>query len=585
MGASAWVIANAALRPSIADLQVAIVGVRFFGLVRGILRYAERLTTHDVTLRVLAVMRTRFYAAIEPLAPAGLRDLRRGDLFSRIVSDIGTLQDFYVRVISPPTVALLIGVAVNAFLLRFSPGFSAVFTISLVVGGLAIPLAVHHLGRRDSRSLGGWRAALSAELVEALGGAADILAFGLARDRAQRIASLAATLVTRQARLARLSALQDAAIVLMAGLTLALLLLLGAPLVQMGVLTGVELTVVLLVSLAAFEAISPMPLALQTLDAGLEAGGRLLEVVGRPAPQGGSSDGTAPATPPRQSPASVPSTATVRTGVRFDDVCFSYDSGSRPALWHISFSLPKGSHAAIVGPSGGGKSTILNLILRLYEPCTGAILLDGYPIGAMNPSDVRRQVALAPQHPHFFNVTVRENLLIARPGAAQTDIEHAARLAQIHDTITAWPLGYDTVIGEAGLRLSGGERRRLSIARALLSDASIMLFDEPAAYLDPLTESALNDSLTHAFRQRTVLVVTHRLAQMQRFHLILVLQDGALVESGRHDDLLARRGVYWRLWRLQTEAEALDSEVFARNHAPEPGEGAAPPAVGQDVDG
>ncbi|MEJ5226236.1 MAG: ATP-binding cassette domain-containing protein, partial [Anaerolineales bacterium] len=202
------------------------------------------------------------------------------------------------------------------------------------------------------------------------------------------------------------------------------------------------------------------------------------------------------------------------------------------------------------GPSGAGKSTLLNLLMRFWD-APNDIRLDDRPIGAYKADDVRRLMAVVSQSAHFFNATVKQNLLLARPRATDEEIETACRQAQIHDFITSLPRGYDTWIGEQGARLSGGERQRLAIARALLKNAPILLLDEPTANLDPLTEREVLAVLTQVAEQRTTLLITHRLVGLENFDEILVLDRGHVVERGRHADLLAANGLYRRLWELQ----------------------------------
>jgi ABC-type multidrug transport system fused ATPase/permease subunit len=236
--------------------------------------------------------------------------------------------------------------------------------------------------------------------------------------------------------------------------------------------------------------------------------------------------------------------------VEFDKVTFKYGLRDEAALQGVSFSLDKGKRLAVVGPSGAGKSTLVNLLMRFWDS-PNDILLDGHPIGSFNQDDVRRMFAVVAQNAFFFNATIKQNLLLAKPRATNEEIENAARQAQIHEFITSLPLGYETWIGEKGTRLSGGERQRLAIARALLKDAPVLLLDEPTANLDPLTERQVLDVLLQVTQHRSLLLITHRLVGLENFDEIVVLDHGKVSERGRHDELLEANGLYYRLWELQ----------------------------------
>ncbi len=235
---------------------------------------------------------------------------------------------------------------------------------------------------------------------------------------------------------------------------------------------------------------------------------------------------------------------------------FRYAYQGPDVLNDISFDIPQGRCVAIVGPSGAGKSTIASLLLRLWDYEQGSIQLGGYELRGYHQEDVHRLISVVEQHTHLFNATIRENLLIARPEASQAEIEEAARQASIHDVIEALPQGYDTWIGEQGLKLSGGERQRLAIARALLKDAPIMILDEPTANLDTCTEHEVLRAIHHLMEGRTTLMITHRLVGLERADEILVMQSGRIRERGTQHELLQCEGLYWKLWQIQNQTVA-----------------------------
>ncbi len=537
MGTSAWLISAAALHPSVADLQMAIVGVRAFGIGRGVFRYLERLTSHSVTFRLLARLRTWFYTALEPLAPARLQSWHSGDLLNRIIGDVDTLQNFYVRVVSPPLVAVLVTLGSSWYLWHLAPRLGRILPLFLLAVGLAVPLVSRAAAAKPGRALIAGRAALRVALVDHVQGLADLLAFNRAAAHRARAEALGRRYEAIQAKLAHQVGVQDGLNTLLTNLGMWSLLVAGIPLVEGGALDGRLLAAVALIGLSAFEAVTPLPQAAQMLSASLEAARRLFEVVDSP---------PMVSDPPQTAPA--PAAREVKISLR--GVRFTYPGASRPALDGLTLDIPVGKRIAIVGPSGAGKSTLANLLLRFWE-YGGEITLDGQPLRAYAQDDVRACFAVVPQNAYLFNDTVRANLLLARPDADEAALEEAVARAQLAAFIRELPQGLETPLGEGGARFSGGQRQRLAVARALLKDAPVLLLDEPTANLDPLTERALLETLFAVTERRTTLWITHRLVAMARMDEVIVLDGGRVIERGSHADLLAQGGLYAALWGLQ----------------------------------
>ncbi len=539
MGTSAYLISAAALHPSIADLAIAIVSVRFFGIARGLFRYLERLVSHNVTFGLLARLRTWFYVALEPLAPARLMQFRSGNLLSRVVADVETLENFYIRVISPPVVALIVGVGAALSIGSYNPLPGWALLGFLFTLGVLAPLVAGALGRNPGRALITIRADLHDQLVDGIQGIADLIAFGRQPERVEQLAKTGVEYAHLQRRMGLITGFNDGLGVWLTNMCLWTVLVLAIPSVSNGEIPGVMLASLALIAVASFEAVTPLPLAAQMLSSSLQAAGRLMEVVD-----------AAPAVRETESSHSVGQGSGVLT---FRDISFSYGDGTA-ALNGINFQLAPGQSVAIVGPSGAGKSTLVNLLLRFWDFDYGEILLSDYSIKDYSPEDARRQLGVVAQNAFFFNATIRQNLLLANAHATPEQLEAATQKAQIADFIAGLPDGYETWIGEQGLRLSGGERQRLAIARALLKDAPILVLDEPTANLDPLTERALLDALFNAMDGKTTLMITHRLVEMQRFDEILVLDQGQIVERGTHAALLAADGLYRQLWDVQNHS-------------------------------
>lgn len=544
MGTSAWLISTAALQPSVAELGVAVVGVRFFGISRAVFRYLERLVSHDVTFRLLAKLRAWFYEQLEPLAPARLMSYRAGDLLARIIADVGTLEDFYVRVVSPPLVAVLAAAGTALFLSAFHPPLAAILLGLFLALGLLLPVVALALGRQPGRQLVTARAELNARLVDGIQGLADLVAYGRASDHAAKVARTGQALGMAHRRMAAISGVQSGFSALLTNLGLWIVVYLTIPQITAGAIAGPMLASLALSALASFEAVTPMPMAAQLWESIREAAGRLFEIVdARPA--------VAESRSARQEERTQNTKAAKSGYLEFTSVSFEYPLGAVPAVEGISFKLDAGACLAIVGPSGGGKSTLVNLLLRFWEYDQGEIHLNGISLRELGQDQVRAQFAVVPQRPHFFNLSIRENLRLAKPDATQSDIESAARQVHIDEFIRSLPRGYDTFLGEGGQRLSGGERQRLAIARALLREAPILILDEPTANLDPLTEKRIMDTLVETMRERTRLLITHRLVGLEAVDQILVMAAGRVVERGSQAELLAAGGTFRRLWDIQ----------------------------------
>ena len=559
MSTSAWLISTAAIATSIAQFGVSVVGVRFFGISRGVFRYLERLVSHSLTFKLLARLRVWFYQAIEPLAPARLVSARSGDLLSRVISDIETLDNFYVRALAPPLVAIVIVSGMGIFMGTFSVslGLTVVgFLLALGVGLTGLTLA---LNRAPGQALVEERARLRADLVDSVQGLPDLVAFGQEKAYFDKIQATGSAFSRTQTKLARLNGFQSGLASLITGLGVLTMLYLAIPRVTEGLLPGVFLAVVVLGTMASFEAVQGLPQAAQLLEANLQAARRLFEI--------------ADSTPAVSDPAE-PLPRPTSADLKINNLSFEYEkenprlsaqSASPKILENISLDLPAGRKMAIVGPSGAGKSTLANLLLRFWDYGEGQVTLDGQELRCYSQVDVRRMFSVVGQNTYLFNASLRENLLLARPWATQADLETACQQAELHDFIMSLPEGYETFVGERGLNLSGGERQRLAIARALLKDAPILLFDEPTANLDPANERKIIETLHRITAAQTsgpslpsaaksVLWITHRLIGLERMDEIIVLDNGKIVERGTHDDLLAENGLYRKMWDLQNRA-------------------------------
>ncbi len=498
--------------------------IRGSAIARTAGRYFERLISHEATLRQLAGLRVWFYRHLEPLAPARLQQYHSADLLSRIRADVDALDHFYTRVLVPMLVAIVAGIGFFVFTALFDLGIALLLLAMLLLAGVGLPLLTRRLGKKPGRRLVEAESELRRLAVDGTQGLSELLVYGAADAHARRLDDASRGLIEQQQAMSRIEGLSLAGVMLCAQLALFGVLWIGVPLVQSDVLPPQQLAMLALFSLAAFEAVAPLPLAFQHIERTLTAARRLFAVV----------DAKPEVTDPP-----TPSPVPAHNGLELRGLVFAYPGAERPALDGLDLDLPEGGRVAIVGTTGSGKTTLFNLLLRFWAPVAGDIRLGGEPLSAFRGEDLRRHMTLVSQHTHLFDASIRENLLIAAPDAPQAKLEQACRTAQIHDFIAALPDGYETWAGETGVRLSGGQARRIAIARALLRDAPILLLDEPTEGLDAATERALMDALKVLMAGRTVLMITHRAATLADMDRILVLRQGRIVEQGTHRELLA----------------------------------------------
>lgn len=539
MATAAYLIASAALQPSIAELQVAIVGVRFFGLSRGVLRYLERLVSHDATLRVLGRLRRWFFRTLEPLVPARTVEMRSSDLLTRAVSDVESLQSFFIRAVAPPLVAALVAAGVGFIVGIYSRELALAFVIAYATAAVVVPVAVIRLGAAASAGLVSTRSALAMAVADGIEGMADLLVFGRDRHQIERVHELSKATSMFRERSARVEALGTAGVTFSAHATVWLILVLAIPMVREGRFSGVGLAVVCLAAMAAFEAIQPLPAAARDMAEQLEVADRIFTILD--------------ADPAVDDPVSASAEGCPSAGCAMEwrGVSFSYPGSTSNALSEIDLEIGDGRRIAVVGPSGSGKTTLIHLLLRFWDPAEGEIRLGGTPLGAFPLASLRETIGVLPQRTDLFTGSIRDNLLLAAPDSDQDALDRAAERAGLLETVRAFPEGWETWIGEHGMQFSGGQRRRLAIARLVLRDPPIVVLDEPTSGLDPVTETRVMSSLLDLFDGRTTIVISHRLLAMDRFDEIVVLDRGRIVECGRHGQLVCADGLYHQLHRAQ----------------------------------
>lgn len=543
MGTSGWLISRASQQPPVLYLMVAVTATRTFGIGRAVFRYAERLVSHDAVLRMLADTRVAVYRRLERLAPAGLRDTRRGDLLSRLVADVDALQDYWLRWLLPAGVAVAVSATTVGFTAWLLPEAGAALAVGLLAAGVGVPLVTGAVARRAERRLAPARGALAIRVTELLTGTAELTVAGALPARTAEAKRADSTLTRIASRAATATALGDGLTALISGLTVAATALLAAQAVAAGRLSGVLTAVVVLTPLAAFEAVLGLPLAVQYRQRVRKSAERVYEVLDAPEPvREPERPRQAPATP---FPLVVQGLAARHTGQ------------DRDALTGLDLTLEKGRRVAVVGSSGSGKTTLAQVLLRFLDADAGTYTLAGVDAYALDGDDVRRLVGLCAQDAHLFDSSVRENLLLARKDATEDELRAALERARLLDWADGLPEGLDTLVGEHGARLSGGQRQRLALARALLADFPVLVLDEPAEHLDLATADALTADLLAATEGRTTLLITHRLAGLEDVDEVIVLDEGRVVQRGPYAGLASVDGPLRGMAEREAESELL----------------------------
>ncbi len=553
MAVSGWLISRASEQPPVLYLMMAVTGTRAFGIGRAVFRYAERLVSHDAVLRMLADLRVSVYRRLERIAPAGLGRTRRGDLLARLVQDVDALQDYWLRWLLPVGAALVVGVGATGFTTWLLPEAGAVLAAGLLVAGIAVPAAGGALARRAERRLAPARGALATAVADLLRGCAELTVAGALRNRTERAREADRALTGIASRQAAATALGAGLSALVCGLTVVAAALVGVQAVRDGRLDGVSLAVVVLTPLAAFEAVTGLPLAVQYRQRVKHSAERVFEVLDAPEPV---REPRTPAAPPA---GPFP--------LELSGLSARHAGQDRPALTGFGLTLEAGRRVAVVGASGSGKTTLAQVLLRFLDVEYGMYRLGGVPAWELDGDAVRRLVGLCAQDAHLFDSSVRENLRLAKIGADDGELREALRRARLLDWVDGLPEGLDTLVGEHGARLSGGQRQRLALARALLADFPVLVLDEPAEHLDLATADALTDDLLRATEGRTTVLITHRLHGLDAVDEVIVLDGGRTVQRGPYARLASEDGPLRRMLEQERATDLLATAPTTRGTA------------------
>ena len=504
-------------------------GVRGAAIARTAGRYFERLVSHDATFRVLQHLRIHTFSKLLPLSPAGLTRFRQGDLLNRVVADVDTLDHLYLRVISPLVGAFVVIMVVTLGLSVFDG------TLAFTLGGIMLltlfilPPVFYRAGKTTGQNLTHLRGQYRQQLTAWLQGQAELTIFGASDRYRAQMENTELQWHEAQRRQSELTALSQALMLLIGAIAVVLMLWMAAGGVGGNTQPGALIALFVFCALAAFEALAPVTGAFQHLGQVIASAVRITELTEQK---------------PEVTFPIADTNVADNVALTLRDVSFSYPEQGQKALDAFTLQVKAGEHIAILGRTGCGKSTLLQLLTRAWDPQEGEILLNDSPLSSLNEQALRQTMSVVPQRVHLFSATLRDNLLLAAPHAS--DDELAGMLTRVGLEKLLEDSGLNSWLGEGGRQLSGGELRRLAIARALLHDAPLMLLDEPTEGLDATTESQILDLLAEVIREKTVLMVTHRLRGLSRFDRIIVMDNGQIIEQGNHADLLARQGRYYQ---------------------------------------
>jgi thiol reductant ABC exporter CydC subunit len=541
---SAWLISRSAQRPQESAVAIAIVGVQFFAISRGLCRYGERVIGHDAAFRALADLRVGVYERLERLAPLGLPAFGSGDLLARLIHDVDSLQDLLLRVVPPFAIALIVGAATVALEWWMLPAAGLILLVALLLAGTLVPWLTGMLAARAEARQAAARGELTSSVADLIEGAPELAVNGATAEQLGLALAADAELTHLAGASARTAGIGQGLSTLCAGLAMWGALLVGVSAVHAGRLHGVLLAGIALIPLVSFELLTGLPTATQTLQRVRRSAARVLEVMDAP--------------PPVLEPTHPVSLATRTPALRIRDLRYRYPGETRWALDGVDLDLSPGRRVAVVGPSGAGKSTLAGVLLRFLPYEGGSVTLDGVEIAELDGEECRHVVGLVSQDAHVFDNTLEENLRLARREATKDQLRAALASVRLLDWTAKLPAGLDTEVGERGARMSGGQRQRLAIARALLADFPVLVLDEPGEHLDTQNADAIVADLLAITEGRTTLLITHRLAGLEDVDEVLVLDRGQVVERGTHAELLSLGGRYSELWRRESEAGQAD---------------------------
>ncbi|MCR6109610.1 thiol reductant ABC exporter subunit CydC [Bacillus sp. A301a_S52] len=530
---SGYLISRAALLPPFYVLTVTIALLKLFSVTRAISRYAERYYSHRATFTILSNLRVHFYEKIEPLAPRIFHKYRSGDLLSRIVGDVESLQNYFLRVFYPPLIMIVVFLATVALTLFFSVQVAFTLMAGMILTGLIVPLVFASMQTKIENNVREKRGSVSTEATEFLYGFKDLKIHRKLATQERALNEASATYIKEQEHQSDRALISQSVNQALTMLVSWAVLIVGAYLVSEGTLEGVFLAMLVMISLTVFENVSPMAAFPYHFEDNRRAASRLNLMI-------------------HEEDMDMVEEHEVETlnyketwGISMDNVTFTYPEEDREALKEVSINIRAGSKTAIVGPSGSGKSTLLQLILKIYQAEKGDVYLNGKDITRVEKESIWKGTNTLLQDHHLFYGTVRDNLQLAKDDLSDKDMRGALKKVGLD------AFSLDDRVLEKGGNVSGGERQRFAIARALLKGSKLWLLDEPTSSVDAVTERLIYDNLLAQAKEDTVLLVSHRLAGLEKMDQIIVMNEAQVVESGTYDELMEKQGYFYGMKEIE----------------------------------
>lgn len=529
---SGYLISKAALVPPIYSLMVLVAIVKLLGIISALSRYGERYFSHRATFTMLSNLRISFYKKMEPLAPTIFQSHRSGDLLARIVGDVETLQNYFLRVFYPPIVLVLVFLVTILFTAYFSIETALLLFLGLLLTTFVVPFVIGMKQRKIDYRVRETRGDLSTEVTEFLYGFRELKIYQQLNNKEEALFNSADTYLLEQERENVHRLFSESANTFLSLLVSVSVLTVGAYFVSEQQLDGLFLAMLVMVSLTIFENTSPMAAFPSYFQESRQAVTRLDEVTGS-----GEKENTDYSLT-KLDLKSAPS-------ITFNQVSFAFPTEATDTLKYITFHLPAGSKTAIVGPSGSGKSTIMQLLLKLYQVHEGTLFLNDQSIADLEEESVWKHANVVLQSNHFFYGTIRGNLALAKENVNDNEM-----MEILHD-VQLSHFGLDDQVLEKGENLSGGEKQRLALARAMLKQAPLWLLDEPTSSIDAVTEEKLYKQLFEVSKDDTVVLISHRLTGLENMDQIMVMDQGEIVESGTYEELMEIKGYFYQMKEIE----------------------------------